>query len=182
MSSVEHRVRPTILLASGRYFDLLDPRGSGFDEYDVAHALANICRFNGHCREFYSVAQHSVLVSHVVPPLDAFAGLMHDAAEAFLGDVTKPLKGLLPDYKTLERRVELDVFARFGLPPELPQSVKDADLVLLRTEQRDLMHKDSGLWTITEGFEPLRQVIKPWPPKVARVRFLKRFRVIASHA
>jgi 5'-deoxynucleotidase YfbR-like HD superfamily hydrolase len=174
-STVKHIKGPTILLVSGRYFDLLDPSSSDFSIDDIAHALANICRFTGHCRTFYSVAQHSVLVSHAVPKEHAFAGLMHDCAEAIVGDVSKPLKVLLPDYKQIEDRIELDLFARFGVPVKLPECVKHADRVLLRTEQRDLMFADQDVWTFTADAQPLPQRIEPASPSEAKAAFLARY-------
>lgn len=166
---------PTIMTATGHYFDLEDPDSSPFGILDVAHALAHICRYTGHCRTFYSVAQHSVLVSLAVPQEDALAGLLHDAAEAFIGDVSKPLKVLLPDYAAVEERVEAAVFKRFGLPEKLPSSVKAADRVLLRTEQRDLMGADEHVWSFTEGAEPLPARIQPCGPDEAKRMFLDRF-------
>lgn len=163
---------PTIRLHSGRYFDFTDPEHSEFDILDIAHSLSKLCRFTGHCDRFYSVAQHSVHVSGLVPPEDALAGLLHDASEAFLGDVAKPLKMILPDYQALEKRVEAAVLGRFGLPPELPASVKHADLVMLRTEQRDLMHAGSEVWAATDSVDPLSETLDPWPARKAADMFL----------
>ena len=169
----------TIMLASGRYFDLRAPESCEIKIADIAHALSNICRFTGHTREFYSVAQHSVLVSLAVPRVHAFAALLHDAAEAFVTDVSAPLKALLPDYKRLEKQVQAAVFAHFGLPPELPDCVKKADLVLLRTEQRDLMGAGADEWSVTRGIELLPDRIVPLPPHRAKHAFMARFDQVA---
>jgi hypothetical protein len=127
------------------------------------------------------VAQHSVLVSYLVPPHLALHGLMHDAAEAFVGDVTSPLKRLLPGYKEIEKRVEAAVYARFGLPAEMPPEIKHADLVALRTEQRDLMHRQGGLWTSLEGIDPHPDPISfTLLPHQAYTQFINRYYALTT--
>ena len=168
-------MHPSILLHSGRYFDFTQPEASGFSIGDIAHALARMCRFTGHCHYFYSVAQHSVLVSRILPPRLQLAGLLHDAHEAFVGDVAAPLKMLLPDYRELEKRVEKAVLARFGFNEPLPIEVKDADLRLLYTEKRDLMPIATPDWPMPPGITPLDYRIAPEQPAIAEKRFLARF-------
>lgn len=168
------------MLVSGRYFNFEDPDSCEFDIEDIAHALSNICRFTGHCKEFYSVAQHSVLVSYVVHPQFAFQGLLHDAPEGLIGDVSKPLKNLLPDYEEIETRVTKSVHKRLGIPEILHPSVKLADLILLRTEQRDLMNANDHTWHYTKDLEPLSDTIIPLPPKEAKKLFLDRYKELTK--
>jgi hypothetical protein len=174
-------LRPDILTYSGTYFNYLTPAQSAIDIGDIAHALSNLCRFAGHTRRFYSVAQHSVLVSMLVPPEYALAGLLHDAAEAYLVDIPKPLKMILPDYQALEASVELAVMDRFGLAYPHHAEVKRADLLALYMEQRDLMAPHEDMWDVEElyavGDAPglVDQPIGPWLPDQAEIDFMTRW-------
>lgn len=142
-----------IMLASGALFDLLDPEGSEFTLYDIAHGLGRVCRFAGHTNRFYTVAEHCVHVSRLVgaeDPTLARAALLHDAAEAFIGDVTRPLKALLPDYRVVEARVELAIANRFldGRPSTFSHPlIKTYDTAMCLIEARNLMPSAPGYWT-----------------------------------
>lgn len=94
---------------------------------DIAHALSNTCRFGGHAHKFYSVAEHSVRVSHVVPEEYALEALLHDMAEAYIGDMPSPLKAFLPEFKHMEDRLYRRMAPVFGVPPVISHEVKDAD-------------------------------------------------------
>lgn len=179
--TVRRIVGPTILLASGNYFDFEAPEQSTFTIEDVAHALAMVCRFAGHCCRHYSVAQHSVHVSEIVPPEHAYQGLMHDAPEFAVGDMAKPLKVMLPQYTVVEKRVEAAVFQRFNVAMPLPPSIKEADIQMLATEQRQLMHNRDD-WNYTRGRQPLDFTIPVWTPGQAKSRFLKRYHELTGSA
>jgi uncharacterized protein len=133
-----------IMTRSGKLIDLLNPKSEDIVLEDIAWALAHTNRFNGHASVAYSVAEHSVRVSHVCDRRDAWAGLMHDATEAYLGDVTRPLKQLLPAYQILEQNWWEAIADVFGLPRELPASVKRADDLMLRSEMRAILPRGYG--------------------------------------
>lgn len=164
-----------ILTATGGTFDYLEACVADVDVVDIASALSKLCRFAGHTRQFYSVAQHSVMVSRLLPPEMALAGLLHDATEAYLVDLPSPLKALLPGYRMLERRVWELVAARFDLPRELPAEVHRADLIMLATERRDLMMPCDVPWPQLGGVVPLESPIEPWAPGRAAGLFIDRY-------
>lgn len=174
-------MRPTILTYSGLYFDLAHPTPEMVRIEDVAHALGHCARYAGHTITFYSVAQHSVLASMIVPYEHALQALLHDAAEAYVGDMTSPLKKLVPQFRAVEERVWAAIAGRFGIPAELHPEVKRADLVLLATEQRDLMPPHDDEWALCAGVKPLSITIEPLAPTIVQEIFLERYRALTWH-
>lgn len=160
---------------SGRKFNPLAPVEGAIVIQDIAHALAMLCRFTGHCKRFYSVAQHSVLVSYLCNHEDALHGLLHDASEAYLQDLPRPLKrsGKFENYKEYEHVLQSMIYERFGLDTKEPKSVKIADTLLLATEARDLMGPLHSDWK--QPVEPLPMKIEPLGPAEAKNLFMKRF-------
>jgi hypothetical protein len=129
---------------TGKKFDPLNPRAEDIDILDIAHALSNACRFSGHVKVLYSVAEHSLWVADLLkswgrPPMVELWGLLHDASEAYLCDVPKPIKPHLTNYGEIEARVMLAVCERFDLPPSIPQSVHEADWHACVNEARQLL-------------------------------------------
>jgi len=170
-----------ILTHSGKHFDLSDPQPDMVDVLDIAHGLSFCCRFAGQCSWFYSVAQHSVAVSELVAPELGLEGLLHDAAEAYIGDITRPLKLLLPDFRAIERRVDAAIRAAFDLPSSHSPEVARADQILLATERRDLMPEDPTDWPILNGIRPLENRIHACNQNLAKTKFLERLvRVLQS--
>lgn len=163
-----------IMTVEGTTFNFEHPELSTYTIESIAHALSNVCRYAGHCRYFYSVAQHSVYVSFHVPPDQALAALLHDAAEAFIHDISRPLKAMLPDYRVIEKRVEHSIFDHFGVPRELTPEIHHADHVMLATEKRDLMPLTT-LWHVPVEILPDPCPIRPWSPDMAKIEFLTRY-------
>ncbi|AGC43293.1 hypothetical protein MYSTI_01964 [Myxococcus stipitatus DSM 14675] len=169
----------------------LDPRPEDVDIQDIGHALSMQCRFTGHCHTFYSVAEHCVRVSEragtLMQQIGGFShdvmramqwGLLHDAAEAYLVDLARPVKHdeSMAAYRRAERQVMIAVRAKFGLVGGLPDEVKDADNDLLWTEARDLFPSCHPAWT-WRG-EPLAERIQPMTQPEAKAAFLARFSVL----
>ena len=164
---------------TGTRFYPMDPLPEEIDIRDIAHALSNLCRFTGHVREFYSVAQHCVLVSQNCNKPNALWGLLHDASEAYIGDLHRPLKKdrSMQAYRWIERRIMLAVCAAFNLRDDEPLSVTQTDQILLTTEARDLMGNLLPGWTHSaeNGHPVLAEKIKPVDPLTAKRMFLDRF-------
>lgn len=164
----------------GKKFYPLDPAVEDIEIEDIAHALSNLCRFTGHCEAFYSVAEHSVRVARWLEENghadQALVGLLHDATEAYLNDVSTPIKltKTFYGYRAAEDRLWRAIARRFGVPVEMETIVKVADRVLLVTEARDLLTNTEGFEEY--GVEPIKKKIEPWDPSEAKDAFLQAFR------
>jgi hypothetical protein len=178
MDTMDGRVGDWIQTYSGGRFWPLDPRAEEVEIIDIAHALSQICRYNGHCRMFYSVAQHSMLVAAACSAENRLWGLMHDAAEAYLADVVRPVKHCLEGWEAIEERVLRAIAERFGLAWPVPAEVKEIDTRILINEKRDLMRNPAKLrWGVEVAFEALE--LGPIEPmtsmEAARGLFVERF-------
>lgn len=204
-----------IITASGKRFYLNDPKPEQVCIEDIAHALSVMPRFAGHTKQFYSVAQHCVEVSKLVERMTvsacrgdaltgmvdarktevrvshaALRGLLHDAHEAYVGDMSTPLKSMLPAYKEIEGKAESAVFMAFLHNTAIQQApahiremcaaVKRADLIMLATERRDLMPKTSDRWAVLDGVEPRKEFVSALGPTKAKALFLDRFKVLTT--
>jgi hypothetical protein len=164
----------SIMLHSGRLLDLAHPESCEIDVDDIAHGLAHTCRYAGQAAGFYSVAEHSVLVSRIAT-CTPLAALFHDAAEAFVGDLPTPLKRLLPEYVTIEERIEKVIFVRLGLEWPVPPEVRESDLRVMAAELRVLMPPRTNEWLRRTGLEPAPVSILRLPPAHAKALFLDRY-------
>lgn len=171
-----------ILTSTGRRVDFADPQPDAIDIIDIANGLSKQCRFSGQCRAHYSVAQHCVLVSAIVPRQAAMAALLHDAAEAYMHDMPSPLKQMLPEFQTIERRLQDAIHVHFGvqISDDDRQAIAHADLVMLATERRELMPHDDEPWPTLAGIQPLMDRVFPWDHNRAWREFLERFNFLRT--
>ena len=165
---------------TGRPFWPLEPHRSEIVIEDIAHALSLTCRFRGHCSVFYSVAQHSILVSSECPDKYALVGLLHDAPEAYLADLPDPIKRLMPDFNAAEKRIWAEINIHFKLGYNtIPQDVQEADKQAFKLEFRTLMAGDppKGLHLVKD---PNESTLIPLGPEAAELAFLNRFQQVLS--
>ncbi len=173
---------------TGKQFWPVDPRVDEICIEDIAHSLSLQCRFGGHCLRFYSVAEHSVLVSQSLPGQFKLWGLLHDAAEAYVLDVVRPLKPYLPGYREIEDRVMVAICGRFGLdyianPFAMPSEVKLADNRILLAERDQNMLPSEHVWGLAQaaagaGVGALETTLQFWAPEQAEEQFLQVFHEI----
>ena len=168
----------------GHDFNVLRPKADMIDIEDIAHALSMICRFNGHVSQYYSVAQHSVLVASACSDEFALYGLLHDASEAYIGDVISPTKPILRNYQDIEHNIMQVICKKFGidLTDECESHIKERDLRMLLTEASQLapnlklnFHKKINYPTEGYKFE-----IVPWSSEGAEETFLTVFEILCQ--
>lgn len=161
---------------TGKQFWPLDPQTEDINIKDIAHGLSNQCRFNGHSKEFYSVAQHCILVSKITKSDQSLAALLHDASEAYIGDIVSPLKRFLPkEFKEIEVKIEEIINKKFNITNIDHNHIKNADKIALVTEMRDVMGPPPKKWNEEGFFTPHSEKIIPLSPKEAEKEFLNRF-------
>jgi 5'-deoxynucleotidase YfbR-like HD superfamily hydrolase len=163
---------------SATKFYAFDPRVEEIHIEDIAHALSLICRYSGHCKFFYSVAQHSIGVQQILKEFGYDAqiqlyGLLHDASEAYICDIPKDIKRNMPEYKKIEKNIQNMIWKSFNLPEpsdEIHSLVKQADNMMLRCEAKTLM-KDWTEWYLP--YDDINIVIEEKPMKYTENRFLQ---------
>ena len=178
-----------VALRSGKLMDLLNPKPEDIDIVEISSALGMICRFGGRGDKFYSVAEHSCILSDwmIEQGLSGFyalCALMHDASEAYVGDMIGPLKPHLPEFKRVEKRVWSVIASKYQLPVNLSPIIKDADTRLGVTEIMELIPQfDAG--EFYPGIEPLYPRLsfrmKFWGVKTAAYQFYDRFQDLYHH-
>ena len=178
-----------IQLVSGKPFWPLDPRSDEIEIADIAHALSMLCRYGGHCQGFYSVAEHSVLASHLVPAEHALWGLLHDATEAYLVDLPRPVKRCIPEYGRREEALAEVIAERFGLPWPMPAAVAHADTGALVIERFHLLAPSDRPWDYPGAKVEAQWAVKValtslacWSPVQASFAFLQRFEELTNSA
>lgn len=166
---------------TGRKFWPMDPKSNEVCIRDIAHSLSLQCRYAGHCRRFLSVAEHSVHIARwlvVVAPEAALWGLLHDASEAYLVDIPRPVKPSLTGYKAAEANVMAAICARFGLPIDMPAVVHEADDRIIADELVNLVPM---AWHARHD-NPLNVTLQFWSPEEAEIEFLETFRALTGEA
>lgn len=160
---------------TGQQFFLFDPSVVDICIEDIAHALANIGRFGGHTYKFYSVAQHSIRCAELAKPEHQLAMLLHDAAEAYIGDMVTPLKRTIPAFQEAEDRLLSVIAEKFGVSFDFPE-LAEIDGRVLATERRDLLNHSHLDWNLPYPAYPFGQLnLHPLPPDQAEYEFLKFF-------
>lgn len=174
MTSIQPVSNDWMQTFTGKAFFPLAVNVEDIDEFDIAHSLAMQCRYNGHVSQFYSVAEHCVHMSYIVPEQDALWALLHDATEAYVGDMVRPLKKNIPIFSEIEDKIMEAVCEKFELHQNfMPDSVKEADNRIIENERLALLREPPYPWTI-HG-DPYPDVeIQAWDPATAEFKYYTR--------
>lgn len=168
-------------------FDLNNPV---YDIRDMAHSLARLCRYNGHCLGFYSVAEHSVLVSVLMEDFglgDPVEGLLHDGTESVLSDVPAPFKQFLPDWQKLDARLDEALRRQFSLPLRKTKGCKEADWLALFLEAYHLMPSKGAVFSDPYGLRAKAMLVRDhYPihglsPSPAELLFRRRYQSLTGN-
>lgn len=177
----EVELEPWIETFTGKTFYFLDPKPESIDIRDIAHSLAYTCRYTGHSKRFYSVAEHSLYVSYLAA--NPLAGLLHDASEAYITDIASPIKPYLNNYRELEDKLMLRIAGVFGFDYPLDEDIKDCDATQLKTEAKYLLPSKGLTWA---HMYPTKREhgIKPecMSPEEAERAFLERFEEVKNES
>lgn len=174
-------LEPWIETYTGKQLYFLNPKEDQIDIEDIANALANECRFGGHTRSFYSVAEHSILVATLCKKENQLAGLLHDASEAYLRDIASPIKQYLSNYKELEHTLMVVIASKFGFSWPLDQEIKVADTMALKCEARQLLPSKGESWVhLYPTKEETNVKLHCMPPHIAKEAFMKAFNALTE--
>lgn len=170
---------------SGFKFDLIEPDPDSIDIFDISHSLSNKCRFGGHTNRFYSVAEHSILLSELIITDNIYLkliALLHDAEEAYTGDVTQPLKALLDGFSLIAGNIRRRIFKKFDIAypgDDEKQLIKDIEYRLILTERKVLLSEPPEKWhldyTDYRPYNNYKKLIKCLDPETAREKFIYKF-------
>ena len=173
--------------ASGKAFDYFDTDPCSIDIFDIAYSLSGMSRYHGHSRPRINVAQHSVMCAWVAPPDLKFEALMHDAHEAYMGDIGWPFKQAVKELckdlevpnplEQMETRLRCAVAGRFGLQKIIPAGVREIDMRMLETERRWAMVKPPRPWASVNAL-PYKMRMHAWSPERAEAEFLSAFTML----
>ena len=170
---------PYITTFTGKKFYIKRPSVEMLCIEDIAHALSMQCRYNGHCPYYMSVAEHSVIMSELVPEEHALWGLLHDASECYIPDVPRPLKAVLTNLDAFEDKILKVVATKYGLPWPMPESVHKIDSQYVGTEARLLWKDAVPEWT--KFYTPMEIELNFWTPKQAERAFIEKFEELYRH-
>lgn len=169
---------------SGKKFYLINPQPNMICIEDIAHALSMQCRFAGHIKKFYSVAEHSVLVSKLANKENKLAALLHDASEAYIADIVSPFKVFLTNYKELEHNIMLVIAEKFGFTYPFVHDIHESDVAQLKIEAKTLLNAYPQ-WTDEDRYAtPTKSngiVPKCLSPKYAELAFLTQYNILKGN-